>query len=81
MRELRELAPDARYREDHVLAWTETGSFRVNSMRSATGLFENLHAYVTQVDSSGLTIRHDVYDLDQLAQARQRYAEIARGAR
>jgi hypothetical protein len=77
LRVLIDLAPDARYRMDHVRmsdrAWLVEGGW-VGTRDG--GPFEIATISVSEVDDLGRTQRNDVYELEQLDQARARFDAI-----
>ncbi len=78
-----ELRPDARSRTPHVLALTGRWSLTVTVWTGSEteGAFEIPAVAVTGFDSSGHTERVDLYDLDQLDEARARFAELTTAPR
>ena len=67
-----EIAPDFRCRIDRVLCLAERGAF-VEAVEMGTrdgGAFETRYFWVTEVDDAGRMPRFDLYDIDQIDQAR-----------
>ncbi len=77
---VRELAPDNRTTIDHVLASNRRAVLSIIRMLGTFegGDFEYLLGFVGTLDRAGLWSRWDLYDLDQLDEARARYDEIAK---
>jgi ketosteroid isomerase-like protein len=75
---LSELAPDWRYRIDHHRARgrVQLGQQAQVGTREG-GAFENPFLVVSVLDQQGLTLGFDIYDVDQLEQARARFEELA----
>ncbi|HXJ34498.1 MAG TPA: nuclear transport factor 2 family protein [Candidatus Eisenbacteria bacterium] len=74
---LAELAPDTRFRTDHL--WTSArGLMFVNFLHGTRdgGPFEEQRVHVYEVDGQGLGRRQDFYALDQLDEARARFEEL-----
>ena len=72
-----ELAPNASSRNDHV-AILPRGTFQSGLVLGTRdgGAFEIAVLRVTEIDEHGLICRVDIYDTDQLDQARVRFAEL-----
>ncbi|MGH7288251.1 MAG: hypothetical protein ACREI8_09575 [Myxococcota bacterium] len=77
-RALVQLAPDAVLRAYHILELGERGSLGIGGWEGNRegGPFEIVAANVNTWDAEGRIRRIDVYALDQLAEARARYAEL-----
>lgn len=73
-----DLAPDARYRDDHVRL-CERGHLAQATLLGTRegGAFESPMLRVTEVDESGRIRGFDTYDLEHLDRARARFAELA----
>lgn len=79
-RALVELAPDVRIRRDHVRMCDR--GYVLQLLQHGTrngGPFERAFAYVAELDDEGRFQRLDVYDVDKLAQALARFAELCSG--
>jgi len=78
LRALFELAPDARSRADHVLALDGRGILNVGRWEGtrAGGRFEIAGANLFALAADGRIRRWDAYELDQLDEARARFAEL-----
>ena|GEM_PF-2009695 len=76
-----ELAPDARYRTDH-LRFCTGGLLRLTTLAGTRdgGAFETPMSIVHAVDREGRVTRADNYDIDDRDRALARFAELARGA-
>ena len=73
-----ELAPDARYRIDHVRVRGRV--CLLESVQEGTregGRFENPMLAVLEYDEDGRTVSMEVYDTAQLEQARARFEELS----
>ena len=78
-RAMAELAPDFRYRGDHVLAINHRGIFNVGGWVGSRegGPFEIRMLSVTLLDPDGRIRRIHTYDLDQLEAARACFEELS----
>jgi hypothetical protein len=76
------LAPDTRVRTDHlwVSARATLGIHVVLGTREG-GAFEQQRVTVSEVDAQGRERRRDIYTLDQLDEARARFAELCHAGR
>src|SRR5262249_27595169 len=78
LKTLAELAPDTRFRTDHL--WVSArGLMFVNVLHGTRhgGAFEEPRVHVTELDDEGRRARRqDFYALDQLDAARARFAEL-----
>jgi hypothetical protein len=81
VRSLVELAPDVRLRVDHVLEMCPRGVIYAPSWVGTRdgGAFEDPSMIVAEVDASHRIRRFDQYGVDQLDEARARFAAIASG--
>ena len=73
-----EMAPDFRCRIDRVVCLADRGAL-VEAVEMGTrdgGAFETRYFWVTEVDAAGRMPRFDLYDIDQIDQARARFAEL-----
>lgn len=72
-----ELAPDARYRDDHLRICARGTLARMVLCGSREGgAFENPFLRVTEVDEQGRILCHDLYDESDCERALARFAEI-----
>jgi hypothetical protein len=77
-RALIDLAPDARLRYDHVRTCDRGALLEVVWHGSRDGgAFEIPLISVSELDERGAVCRYDIYDLDQVEQAKARFAELA----
>ncbi len=78
MQSVFDLAPDARYRDDHIRL-CERGHLAQSTLLGTRegGAFESPMLRVTEVDESGRIRGFDTYDLEHLDRARARFAELA----
>jgi hypothetical protein len=77
LKALAELAPDTRFRTDHL--WVSVrGLMFVNVLHGTRdgGAFEEPRVHVYEFDDQGRTCRQDFYALDQLDEARARFKEL-----
>lgn len=75
-----ELAPDARYRDDHLricARGTLLGSALCGTREG--GAFENPFLRVTEVDAQGRILSHDLYDTSDFERALARFEEVRAG--
>jgi ketosteroid isomerase-like protein len=75
-----ELAPDARYRDDHVricARGTLVGSALCGTREG--GAFESPFLRVTEVDAQSRILSHDLYEMSDFARALARFEEIRAG--
>jgi class 3 adenylate cyclase len=81
VRSLVELAPDVRLRVDHVLEMCPHGVIYAPSWVGTRdgGAFEDPSMIVAEIDASHRIRRFDQYGVDQLDEARARFAAIASG--
>ena len=72
-----DLAPDAKYRQDH-LRLCARGRFARTALCGTRdgGAFENPFLRVTELDEQGRILRDDVYDESEFERARARFAEL-----
>ncbi len=76
-RALVELAPDTAVRLDHIRVSSRGRLFQVTWMGSRDGApYEIPFVVVTEVDEQGTQQRNDLYDPEQIDQARARFAEL-----
>jgi hypothetical protein len=77
LRSLVELAPDVQFRIDHVIL-SDRATFLVFRWVGTRdgGPFEIAKVSIEEIDEFGRVLRIDVYDLDQLDEARARFAAI-----
>jgi class 3 adenylate cyclase/tetratricopeptide (TPR) repeat protein len=74
---LMELAPDARYRVDHLRVSDRAHLCQFTQMGTRDGgLFETPFIHVGSWDESGRVRRYDTYDLDQVDQGLARFTEL-----
>jgi ketosteroid isomerase-like protein/tetratricopeptide (TPR) repeat protein len=73
-----EVAPDARYRQDHVRV-AQRGVLRRTTLVGTRegGAFENPMLTVHEADDQGRSVRVDSYDIDDLDRALARFAELS----
>src|SRR5207247_1835985 len=72
-----ELAPDVRLRIDHLVA-SAGGSLAVVTLVGTRegGTFEDLRVILHAFDGNGKILRHDIYTVEQLDEARARFEAI-----